>query len=125
MELEAEILTELDRPLYRPEGIGRRNPLATWVCLWLLLLAYKEQVGFVYYYHFHDPVEQQLLYGLARHIYNTLTSIYSALFKTASPLTFDWHTDEISDMLGRDPSLIKAFCYVKTEMYWFRMTPHS
>lgn len=61
------------------------------------------------------------MYGLAKHIYNTLTSIYSALYKTTSPLTFDWRKKEIfSEMLGGDSVLIQLFCDIKTEMYWFR-----
>jgi len=61
-----------------------------------------------------------MTYGLAKQLYNMLTSIYAALFKTTSPLTFDWRTAEISEMLGRDPELIKSFCNIKTEMHWFR-----
>jgi hypothetical protein len=61
------------------------------------------------------------MYGLAKHIYNTLTSIYSALYKTTSPLTFDWRKKDVfSEMLGGDPVLIQLFCDIKTEMYWFR-----
>jgi hypothetical protein len=61
----------------------------------------------------------QQVYGLARHLYNALTSIYSALFRTSSPLIFDWRTDEVSEMLGKDPELIRLFCNIKTELYWF------
>jgi hypothetical protein len=48
--LEAEILDELERLLYGSEGIGKKNPLATWICLWLLVLMYKDQMSFI---HFH------------------------------------------------------------------------
>lgn len=63
----------------------------------------------------------QPLHNLARHLYNTLTAIYSALYRTTSPLTLDWRTDEISELLDKDPDLIRLFCDIKTEMYWFRM----
>ncbi len=59
-------------------------------------------------------------YKLNQHLYNTLTSIYAALYKTTSPLTFDWRIEEIADMLGRDLQLVTLFCNIKTEMYWFR-----
>jgi hypothetical protein len=57
VELEADILDDLDRLLYGPDGIGRRNPLATWVCLWTLLLAYKEQMAFIYFHYRNDQSE--------------------------------------------------------------------
>ncbi len=60
------------------------------------------------------------LFGLAKHIYNALTSIYAALYKTTSPLTFDWRKEEYFEMLGNDLTLVKSFCNIKTEMYWFR-----
>ena len=47
------------------------------------------------------------------------TSIYAALYKTTSPLTLDWRTEEVAEMLGKDEQLIQLFCNVKTEMYWF------
>lgn len=54
MELEADIFDELDRLLYGPDGIGKRNPIATWVCLWALLLTYKEQMAFIYFRYCDD-----------------------------------------------------------------------
>ena len=59
-------------------------------------------------------------YYLARHIYNTLTAIYSALYRTTSPLTLDWREEEVARLLGNDPVLIKSFCNIKTELFWFR-----
>ena len=70
-----------------------------------------------------DIFEDQL-YNLTQHIYNNLTSIYAALYKTTSPLTLDWRTQEVSDMLGNDQQLIKRFCDIKTEMMWFRKPGH-
>lgn len=59
-------------------------------------------------------------YDLTRHIYNSLTAIYAALYRTTTPLTFDWRKDEIADLLGHDPTLIRMFSDIKTEMFWFR-----
>jgi hypothetical protein len=56
VDLEAEIFDEFDRLLYGSEGIGRRNPLATWVCLWILVLSYKEQMAFIHFHYFHDRI---------------------------------------------------------------------
>ena len=67
-----------------------------------------------------DPI-----YSLGRHLYNAITSIYSALYKTTTPLTFDWRKEEISKMLGRDSELIKSFCNIKTEMFWLRKSSSS
>jgi hypothetical protein len=64
--------------------------------------------------------EKEKLYNLTTHMFNTLTSIYAALYKTTSPLTLDWRTEEVAEMLGKDEHLIQRFCNVKTEMFWFR-----
>lgn len=50
-----------------------------------------------------------------------LTSIYAALFKTTSPLLFDWRRAEISEMLGGDRELVQSFSNITTEMHWFRV----
>lgn len=49
-----------------------------------------------------------------------LTSTYAALYKTTSPLTLDWRSKEVANMMGNDPHLINLFCNIKTEMFWFR-----
>jgi hypothetical protein len=49
-----------------------------------------------------------------------LTSTYAALYKTTSPLTLDWRSKEVAQMMGNDPQLIRLFCNIKTEMFWFR-----
>jgi hypothetical protein len=66
----------------------------------------------------------QPVHGLAKHLYHSLTAIYSALYRTTSPLMLDWRKDEISELLGKDPDLIRLFCDIKTEMYWFRKYFH-
>jgi hypothetical protein len=60
--LEAEILDDLERLLYGAEGIGKKNPLATWVCLWLLVLIYKEQMSFIHFHYLPDGLRTQPLF---------------------------------------------------------------
>jgi hypothetical protein len=70
--------------------------------------------------------EAERVYNLNQHLYNMLTSIYAALYKTTSPLTLDWRSKEVAAMLGNDADLITLFCNIKTEMFWFReYTPSS
>ena len=42
VRLEFEILSEIDRRVSKTEGIGRQHPIAFWVCLWTLILSYKD-----------------------------------------------------------------------------------
>jgi hypothetical protein len=49
-----------------------------------------------------------------------LTSTYAALYKTTSPLTLDWRSEEVASMMGHDSNLVSLFCNIKTEMFWFR-----
>jgi hypothetical protein len=58
VELEENIFEELDRLLYGHDGIGKRNPLATWVCLWILVLVYKEQMGFIHFHYLYDTTRK-------------------------------------------------------------------
>ncbi|KAH6718828.1 hypothetical protein BKA61DRAFT_262953 [Leptodontidium sp. MPI-SDFR-AT-0119] len=123
--LEVQMFSALENLIYDKDGIGKQNPLATWACLWTLIFTYKEHMVF-----YTKPLSELKLmrearYHLNKHIYNTLTSMYAALYKTTSPLTFDWRTTEISDMLGRDPELIRLFNDIKTEMYWFHAARDS
>jgi hypothetical protein len=66
-------------------------------------------------------IDGQQIHSLTSHMYNALTSVYAALYRTTSPLTLDWRTEEVSKMLGGDAELIKLFSNIKTEMFWFRM----
>jgi hypothetical protein len=52
--LEAQILAKLDQIVYRAGGIGRENPLAVWVCLWMLILTYRSHFPFLHWNHKHD-----------------------------------------------------------------------
>lgn len=136
LAIEADVLTEIDRMIQRKGGIGRQNPLAIWASLWILILSYKEHM--VYTKAWSDQLglgnfgfsswikdkltlaEFEKLYNLNHHIYNMLTSTYAALYKTTSPLTLDWRSKEVADMMGNDAHLINLFCNIKTEMFWFR-----
>jgi hypothetical protein len=43
---ETYVLLEIDRMIQGKAGIGKQNPLATWVVLWILILSYKEYMIF-------------------------------------------------------------------------------
>ncbi|KAH6678189.1 hypothetical protein B0J14DRAFT_650411 [Halenospora varia] len=115
-ELELEILSELDKILFRAAGIGRENPIAVWFCLWTLIFTYKEHMLMTSVRSQHYRPKYELCF----HMYNTLTSIYSALYKTTSPLTLDWRTEEVLEMFGGNTELIHYFSSIKTEMHWIQ-----
>jgi hypothetical protein len=116
--VEADILSKVDKIVHSKDGIGRQNPLATWACLWSLILSYKAHMVFLKAArHFGNNGK---IYGLNQHMYNMLTSTYAALYKTTSPLTLDWRSKEVAGMMGNDAHLISLFCNIKTEMFWFR-----
>lgn len=52
VELEVEILSKIDKLAQGVDCTGREDPLAIWMCLWLLILAYQEymiyQKAFLY-----------------------------------------------------------------------------
>lgn len=54
-----------------------------------------------------------------------LTSIYATLYRTTSPLTFDWRQNEIAELVGNDLELIRLFCNIKTEMFWLQAENES
>ncbi len=56
------------------------------------------------------------LHGLASHMYHTLTSIYTALYKTTTPLAFDWRKEETYELLGHNETLVEAFGVIKAEI---------
>jgi hypothetical protein len=51
---ETYVLSEIDRMIQSKAGIGRQNPLATWVALWILILSYKEYMIFCKASYSHD-----------------------------------------------------------------------
>jgi len=134
---ETDVLTEIDRMIQSKSGIGRQNPLATWTALWVLILSYKDYMIFCKAWRYDQDsgnldsfprpnkfrltiTEAEKIYNLNEHLYNMLTSIYAALYKTTSPLTLDWRSNEVAVMLGNDSQIINLFCDIKTEMFWFR-----
>lgn len=131
---ETYVLKEFDKMIQCKSGIGRQNPLATWIALWILILCYKEHMIFrkalcgnfgIFDYRAEaesklTSAESETIYNLNQHLYNMLTSIYSALYQTTSPSTLDWRSKEVASMLGNDVDLINLFSNIKTEMFWFR-----
>ena len=59
------------------------------------------------------------MFGLAKDIFNTLTTIYSTIFKAHSPLILNESSEEISILLDRETKSVDAFRNVKTEMNLF------
>jgi len=123
--LEISILTEIYKLVYSSNNIGKEKPLALWVCLWTLILSYKSHVDYSKAGSRNPTLissirEETEAYELSRHLCNTLTSIYSTIYRTTSPLTFDWRRDEVAELLGHNQNLIRLFCNIKTEMFWFR-----
>ncbi|PVH78343.1 hypothetical protein DL98DRAFT_656220 [Cadophora sp. DSE1049] len=120
--VETQVCSALDRLVYDQVNIGRQNPLAVWACLWTLLFIYKNHMIYTRSTlpeYDISPMIHASRFQLNQHLYNTLTSMYAALYNSTSPLTLDWRTEEISALLDRDPELIKLFCNIKTEMFWF------
>ncbi|KAN0116972.1 hypothetical protein V8E51_002949 [Hyaloscypha variabilis] len=122
-ETEAYVLAEADKLMNNKIGIGRENPLAAWAVLWILIFAYKEHM--IFRKGCCDDFESETIYSLSQHLYNMLTSMYAALYKTTSPLTLDWRSKEVAAMLGNDADLITLFCNIKTEMFWFQSHKHE
>ncbi|KAE9376545.1 hypothetical protein N431DRAFT_501388 [Stipitochalara longipes BDJ] len=122
---ETYVLAETDKLVEKKIGIGRENPLAAWAILWILILAYKELMIFRKGCCRDDDTGSERIYLLSQHLYNMLTSMYAALYKTTSPLTLDWRSKDIAAMLGNDASLITLFCNIKTEMFWFQAHTHE
>lgn len=117
VRVETDVLTKIDKLTQSKEGIGRQNPLAMWACLWILIISYKEHMVFL---KGVMGFGNNKFYNLNQHIYNMLTSTYAALYKTTSPLTLDWRSKEVADMMGNDVHLINLLCNIKTEMFWLR-----
>ncbi|KAK0104871.1 hypothetical protein ONS95_005137 [Cadophora gregata] len=120
--VEIQVFSALYRLIYDQGNIGRQNSLAVWACLWALLFTYKHHMVFTRSTlpeYDISPMIHAARFQLNQHLYNTLTSTYAALYNSTSPLTLDWRTEEIASLLDRDPELIKLFCNIKTEMFWF------
>jgi len=57
----------------------------------------------------------------SKHMYDILTSIYAALFRTSTPLYLDWRKPENFALLGNCNETRFAFTWLVTELYWFCM----
>jgi hypothetical protein len=114
VDLEIEILSDLQKLLFGAKGLGKQNMLPIWNTLWLLILTYRETV-YVWYSQTHKKEGKA---QLARHMYDMLVSIYSALFRPSSPLTRNWLTDK--DLFGEETELIRHMGTLETEFHLFR-----
>ena len=59
---------------------------------------------------------------MAKHMYHYLVSVYSALFKSTTPLYIDWRMSSNLELFGRDEELIATFKSLRTEAFYFRET---
>jgi hypothetical protein len=53
-QLEYEVLTELEKFLYRSGNTQRLKSFPTWMSLWILILSYQEHMHLVNFFHDAD-----------------------------------------------------------------------
>jgi hypothetical protein len=116
VDLEVDILSQLQKLMFRSQGPGKDNMLPIWTCLWLLLLTYRDLSNHWYSLK-HSP---DGLPELSQHMYDMLVSIYSGLFRPSSPLWLNWLKAEVFDSFGRDHRIIERMGNLKTEMRFCR-----
>lgn len=115
MDLEIDLLSALEKLILAPKGPGKDNMLPIWTCLWLLILTYRETID-----AWSSPQhEKKGLPQLARHMYDMLVTLYSALFRPSSPLRLNWLFDDIYKLFGRDSRLMLRMGIIKTEFTQF------
>ena len=56
-------------------------------------------------------------------MYDILTSIYAALFRSSTPLYLDWRVEANFDLLGKSDEVKNAFCNLCTQAFWFCTLP--
>ncbi len=59
---------------------------------------------------------------MMKHMYHYLVSVYSALFKSTTPLYIDWRLGSNRELFGQDENLLQAFKSLRTETLYFRMS---
>lgn len=111
VDLEVDVLSALQKLLFGPKGLGKGNMLPIWTCLWLLILTYRDAVD-VWYSRQH---EREGLPQLARHMYDMLVSIYSALFWPSSLITRNWLKE--GHPFGEGNDLLSVWGGLKSEFF--------
>ncbi len=111
--LEHEILDQLQGVIFHTKGPGKENMLPIWTCLWSLILIYRRTV-------LNSEREGNGRLGLAQHMYETLISIYSGLFRPSSPLWLNFLKDEVFQLFGRDSKVTERLGTIKTELSYIR-----
>jgi hypothetical protein len=112
IDLEVELLSCLEKQI---KGLGKGNMLPVWICLWLLILTYRDTTNA----YFSKDFGNDGLPELAGQMYHMLISIYSGLFRTSSPLRLNWLIDDICELFGRDQHVIHSMGTLKTEFRLF------
>ncbi len=61
-------------------------------------------------------------YGLdmAKHMYHYMVSVYSAFFRSTTPLYIDWRVGANRESFGQDEELLATFISLRTETLYFR-----
>ena len=125
--LEEKILTSLDGLLFSSKGTGPRNGIAVWACLWTLINKYRLLARLFHALKPSFSCGPQAWTGtppydleMAKHMFHYLVSIYSALFKSTTPLYIDWRLDSNRQLFGQDEELLAAFKALRTEALYFR-----
>ena len=114
-DLEIDVLSELQKRVFGTKGLGKDNMLPIWTALWLLILTYRETVDV----WFSQEHKDKGLPQLAKHMYDMLVSIYSALFRPSSPLWLDWSKTNFG-LFGQDMRVMRSMGCVKREFDLFR-----
>lgn len=112
VDLEVDILAQLQKTIFGGKGPGKKNMLAIWTGLWLLLLTYRDTNK----YWDCQSISKDGLPELSQHMYDMLVSIYSGLFRPSSPLWLNWLREDILDLFGRDTRIIERMGNLKAEM---------
>ena len=117
VDLEKQILSKLQELLFTSsKGPGKSNMLPLWACLWLLILTYRRTIE-------GRPVtvsKNQRGLDLAKHMYDMIVSIYSALFRPSSPLLLNWLKEDVFELFGKDYRLTHTLATLKTEYNFIR-----
>jgi hypothetical protein len=111
VDLEFDILSQLQSLVFSSKGPGKQNMLPIWTCLWLLMLTYRRTIQ-----KLAPKKNKNNGLALARHMYDMLISVHSALFRPSSPMGLNWLKDDVFELFGRDYRITHCMGTLKTEL---------
>lgn len=94
---EMEILSEIDALIGKPKRPSKENEFPIWAGFWTLSLLYRDilrRYRYMSHSDYYGKGHFDTAISLARHMYHTLTSSYSYLFRNRHPLDIDWQQEE-------------------------------